>query len=61
MLYICPVHVSQHLQQHFEKKKTLVSIGHLKPPKLNAPKTDNQCPCVGTDYCCCRGKALGGA
>ena len=43
------------------KRKTLESIGHLKPPKNQAPKTDNQCSCVGTDYCCCRGKALGGA
>ena len=51
-----------HLHRHYWKEETLEVYWVSKTAKTRSPE-DRQPMSVytGTDYCCCRGKALGGA
>lgn len=45
-----------------ETKDTGSLVGYLKPPNEEKPRMhDCRCRVIGTDYCSCRGEALGGA
>ena len=53
---------AQHLHNDIAgKKRHWKSIGYLNPPNLKAPQDRQPVSVHGTDYCCCRGEALGGA
>ena len=53
---------AQHLHQHFWKQETLEVYWVSETAKTSSPKIRQPVSVhTGTDYCCCRGEALGGA
>jgi hypothetical protein len=52
---------TQHLHSHCWKEKTLEVYWVSETAKTQNPDNRQPVSVHGTDYCCCRGEALGGA
>ncbi len=61
VLYLC-VHLRQHLLRHYWKQETLEVYWVSETAKTQSPKSRPPVSVyISTDYCSCRGEALGGA
>ena len=58
---LCRASILRLAQRHCWKEKTLEVYWVSETSKIQSPEDRQPVSVHGTDYCCCRDKALGGA